>query len=60
MLNKPNALLHEVNTFLSFEDGDLIMTGTPKGVAAIRMGDTFVGKIFENEQLIVAGLWVVK
>jgi len=60
MLNKPNNILKEVNSFLSFEDGDLIMTGTPKGVGAIHIGDKFTGKVFEKERLIVEGSWVVK
>ena len=60
MLNKPNDILSEVNSFLSFEDGDLIMTGTPKGVGIIRVDDTLSGKIYEKEQLIIEGSWVVK
>lgn len=60
MLNKPDSILNEIESFLSLEDGDLIMTGTPKGVGAIMMGDTFLGRIFENERLIVEGSWVVK
>ncbi|MDQ7031817.1 MAG: fumarylacetoacetate hydrolase family protein, partial [Desulfonauticus sp.] len=60
MLNKPNEIFNEINSFLSFEDGDLMMTGTPKCVGTIRVGDTFLGKIFEKEKLIVEGSWVVK
>jgi len=60
MLNKPNRILNEINSFVSLEDGDLIMTGTPKGVGAVQVGDTFLGKIFEDENLIVEGSWVVK
>ena len=30
MLNKPSHILSEAKRFLSFEDGDLIMSGTPK------------------------------
>jgi len=60
MLNKPNSILDEVNSFLSLEDGDLIMTGTPEGVGIVQVGDIFSGKIFENEKLIVEGSWIVK
>jgi len=49
MLNKPGEILNEVAGFPSFEDGDLIMTGTPKGVGPIKSGDKFNGKIFEKE-----------
>jgi len=60
MLIKPNAILSEVKSFLSIEDNDLLMTGTPKGVGAMKRGDNFVGKLFENDKLIVEQNWVVK
>ena len=41
MLHKPDAILSEISTFLTLEDGDLIMTGTPKGVGPLRVGDRF-------------------
>jgi len=60
MLNKPSSILDEVSSFLSLEDGDLIMTGTPEGIGIVQVGDIFSGKIFENEKLIVEGSWIVK
>jgi len=60
MMNKPDKILNEAMSFLSFEEDDVLMTGTPKGVGPIHSGDTFNGKIFEKETLIVEGCWVVK
>ena len=60
MLNKPEDILQRAKEFLSFENGDLMMTGTPGGVGPINSGDTFSGKIFENEKLIVENFWIVK
>jgi 2-keto-4-pentenoate hydratase/2-oxohepta-3-ene-1,7-dioic acid hydratase in catechol pathway len=60
MMNKPEEILTEVKSFLSFEDGDLIMTGTPKGVGPINTGDLVNGKIFAAENLLVEGTWLVK
>lgn len=60
MMSKPAQMLKEAKSFLSFEDGDLLMTGTPKGVGSVNSGDKYLGKIFENEKLIVEGSWVVK
>ena len=60
MINNPERLLSEAMGFLSFEDGDLLMTGTPKGVGPFHPGDRFIGKIFAKDKLIVAGSWVVK
>lgn len=59
MINKPDAILREVKGFLSFEDGDVIMTGTPAGVGPLTAGDRFAGKIFDKDRLIVEAAWVV-
>ena len=45
MMNKPEDILAEAGSFLSFEDGDVIMSGTPKGVGPINSGDRLHGKI---------------
>jgi 2-keto-4-pentenoate hydratase/2-oxohepta-3-ene-1,7-dioic acid hydratase in catechol pathway len=60
MLNKPHDLLTEIKTFLSLEDGDLIMTGTPKGVGKVNSGDVFSGKIFHKNNLLIESTWVAK
>lgn len=60
MINNPNTLLKEINTFLTLEDGDVIMTGTPEGVGNIQKGDSFSGKLFESNTLLVEESWVVK
>ena len=60
MMNKPDEILKEAGRFLTFEDGDLLMTGTPKGVGPIKTGDRFVGKIFEKGKLIVEQSWVIE
>jgi 2-keto-4-pentenoate hydratase/2-oxohepta-3-ene-1,7-dioic acid hydratase in catechol pathway len=59
MIYKPDEIIAEVKSFLSLEDGDLIMTGTPAGVGPLHAGDRFTGKIFENDDLLVEGTWVV-
>ncbi len=60
MINKPAQILNEIKSFISLEDNDIIMSGTPKGVGPIESGDRFHGKIFEGEKLIVESLWTVK
>ena len=59
MINKPDKIIREAASFLTLEDGDVIMTGTPAGVGPINPGDRFVGKIFDNETLVVEGRWTV-
>lgn len=60
MMYKPDEIITEVKSFLTLEDGDLIMTGTPAGVGPVHAGDRFTGKIFENEDPVVEASWVVK
>lgn len=60
MMYKPEAIMKEIKSFLSFEDGDLVMTGTPAGVGPLQKGDRFTGKIFEKDELLVEGSWVVR
>lgn len=60
MLNKPQDLLRDAKCFLSFEDGDVLMTGTPKGVGPVNSGDSYFGKILGKDKLIVDVAWIVK
>jgi 2-keto-4-pentenoate hydratase/2-oxohepta-3-ene-1,7-dioic acid hydratase in catechol pathway len=60
MMNKPADILAEVSAFASFEDGDVIMSGTPQGVGEVNTGDRFHGKVFAGDQLLVEGLWTVR
>jgi 2-keto-4-pentenoate hydratase/2-oxohepta-3-ene-1,7-dioic acid hydratase in catechol pathway len=60
MIYKPDDILSEVKGFLSFEDGDLIMTGTPAGVGPVVAGDRFAGKIFEGDRPIIEAHWQVQ
>ena len=46
MLAKPDAILKEIESFISLEDGDIVMTGTPKGVGVITRSDNFFGQVF--------------
>ena len=57
MLFKPGLLLTEIQRFLSLEDGDVIMSGTPQGAGPFQAGDRFVGKIFAQETLLVEASW---
>jgi 2-keto-4-pentenoate hydratase/2-oxohepta-3-ene-1,7-dioic acid hydratase in catechol pathway len=60
MINKPDEILSEAGKFLSFETGDLIMTGTPEGVGQVRRGDRMTGKIYAKEKLLLEENWTVK
>lgn len=59
MIYKPNEMIQEIESFMSFEDGDIIMSGTPKGVGTYKKGDIFEGRIYLDSRLIVTSNWTV-
>ena len=60
MIYKPIAIVEEIKSFMSFEDGDIIMSGTPKGVNTYKAGDEFIGRIYSDEMIIVETKWSAK
>ena len=50
MMVKPDEILKELQGFISLEDGDIVMTGTPKGVGVIGSEDSFVGQIYSQQE----------
>ncbi len=59
MMYKPHTILSEIESFMTLEDNDIIMSGTPKGVGTYVLGDKFIGQIFSGDELLVEGSWVV-
>ena len=59
MIYKPKKMIEEIDSFMSIEDGDIIMTGTPKGVGTYNIGDIFKGKIYCDDKLLVQSKWTV-
>jgi len=53
MITKPQEIINELLTFSSFEDGDILMSGTPKGVGTFQIGDIFIGRIICNKKVII-------
>lgn len=60
MIYKPNKIVEEINSFMSLENGDIIMSGTPKGVSTYKIGDKFNAKIYYKDKLLLESLWIVK
>ena len=50
MMAKPSEILKELQTFVTLEDGDIVMTGTPKGVGVINHNDKFIGQLYLSQQ----------
>ena len=59
MIYKPLTIVKEIESFLSLEDNDIIMSGTPKGVGNYKIGDKFKAIIYENDREILNCEWVV-
>ncbi|MEJ2414308.1 MAG: fumarylacetoacetate hydrolase family protein [Sulfurimonas sp.] len=60
MIYKPDVMLGEIESFMSLEDGDVIMSGTPKGVANYKVGDLFKGLIYYKDEVLVESFWRAK
>ncbi|MCG9755110.1 fumarylacetoacetate hydrolase family protein [Shewanella insulae] len=60
MLNRPEAMLAEIASFMTLEDGDILMTGTPKGVGQIAKGERFTLELYQGERQLVSQSWVAK
>ncbi len=57
MMYKPEDILAELATFLTLEDGDVVMTGTPKGVGLVNRGDRFAAKIVDADTELLSCAW---
>lgn len=58
MMYKPLQILNEVNTFMHMEDGDIVMTGTPKGVGLVQQGDHFLARLNYQGKTLIEKLWI--
>lgn len=58
MMYKPQEVLDEISDFMTLNDGDIVMTGTPKGVGVVNSGDQFVGKILAGDKELVRTEWL--
>lgn len=59
MMYKPEEILKEISSFMTLEDGDIVMTGTPKGVGVIRRSDHFRGILIDGDDRLVEKEWTV-
>ena len=60
MMYRPATILQELGTFITLEDSDIIMTGTPGGVGAIRTGERFEGRVLHDGRTLVTATWVAQ
>ncbi len=58
MMYKPADILAGLSGFLTLNDGDIVMTGTPAGVGPVTAGEVFTGQVTMGNELIVTATWV--
>ncbi|HDY93116.1 MAG TPA: FAA hydrolase family protein [Pseudoalteromonas sp.] len=59
MLHNPDSILQEINEFMSLEDGDVVMTGTPSGVGEVTAKSIFAVALYANDQCLLEHQWKV-
>ena len=57
MIYPPETILAQLESFIALETGDIVMTGTPKGVGQIVPGSEFVGEVIDDEKSLVKAIW---
>ncbi len=59
MTYKPETCLAAIKRDFALEDGDIVMTGTPKGVGAVALGDQLLARVTYAEQTLLEARWRV-
>lgn len=57
MMYSPQAILTQLSQFMTLFDGDIVMTGTPKGVGKLESGKCYRAAVSCNEEELVACIW---
>ncbi len=60
MIYKPDKILSEILSFMSLEDGDIIMSGTPKGVTVYQKGDQLKAEIYLDGDLVLDETFIAR
>jgi len=60
MIHKPAEILTEIQTFMTLNDGDIVMTGTPSGVGAVENGDVFAVELKNQNTTLIDANWQAK
>ncbi len=58
MIHSLENIRRELASFVSLEDGDVVMTGTPKGVGPVVPGSIFSGQVRQRGRTLVTTSWV--
>ncbi|MCG7500140.1 fumarylacetoacetate hydrolase family protein [Vibrio sp. Of7-15] len=59
MIYKPQDLISYISNDFTLVDGDIVMTGTPKGVGLLNLGDLLLARIYSGDELLIEKSWCV-
>lgn len=57
MMYSPAVILKNIKEFMTLTDGDVVMTGTPKGVGQVETGQQFVARVVLGSEVLVEQSW---
>ncbi len=60
MIYSPHMILNELKSYTTLCDGDIVMTGTPKGVGEVHAGDVFLARLKCAEASLIEIEWVAE
>ena len=58
MIYKPQQILEELQTFTTLVDGDIVMTGTPKGVGEVKAGSVYKAAVHQEGVTLIEKEWI--
>ncbi|OLQ94187.1 2-keto-4-pentenoate hydratase [Vibrio ponticus] len=58
MIYPPQVIVDELKSYTTLCDGDVIMTGTPKGVGEVQAGDIFLGRLIHAGKTLIEIEWL--
>jgi len=60
MMHKPDQILQGIKAFMTLEDGDIVMTGTPSGVGRVNAGERFTVRILAAGRELLSHAWLAE
>jgi 2-keto-4-pentenoate hydratase/2-oxohepta-3-ene-1,7-dioic acid hydratase in catechol pathway len=60
MIYSPLVILDEIGQYTTLADGDVVMTGTPKGVGVVQVGDHFLARLKTADKTLIEVEWVAE
>ncbi|MCL1125028.1 fumarylacetoacetate hydrolase family protein [Shewanella surugensis] len=58
MIHSPQSILAHVLTFMSLEEGDIVMTGTPKGVGQVTLNSHYSVQMQSKGETVMTKEWM--